>query len=322
MGRIASLTIGVALALLIPVSAGAEAGDRAPHSGRGASGSLCALQRPAPLAGAGDSAANNVLLACPSQCSAHVGIIGCDERVQGPTTSTIGKSPYQHVGRFTGPGIGGCTGTLIDATHVLTAAHCALNGNDEFRAGTIMFRLGEFAANGVPPYGVSYGERIFVPKEYTNKSASRKNKALDWAVVELTGPIPGAAPMAIEYVPWFTLRNLGSHTVGYPFDKPAGTAWYHFGSFLDSGEYAWIDGGERGLLYVDHDAAGGQSGSPVYAFVDGKRTVVGVLVGSPESHCAAGRLWAARLTPGTIGLIKKATQFPGVIDFVNLRWSS
>jgi hypothetical protein len=78
-----------------------------------------------------------------------------------------------------------------------------------------------------------------------------------------------------------------------------------------------MDGGEKGTLEVDNDAEGGQSGSPVYILIDGVRVVVGVLVGSPEWACEAGRVWAARLTPGAMEHIENA-----MANVIDLHWET
>ena len=82
----------------------------------------------------------NVQVVCPSQCIANTSmIIGCDGRIQGPSDGTENKNPYRMVGRLSN----GCSGTLIDNKFVLTAAHCIVDGNDNFRSGPIGFTLGQ-----------------------------------------------------------------------------------------------------------------------------------------------------------------------------------
>ncbi|HVK69562.1 MAG TPA: hypothetical protein VM694_34125, partial [Polyangium sp.] len=67
-----------------------------------------------------------------------------------------------------------------------------------------------------------------------------------------------------------------------------------------------------GVLYVDNDGEGGQSGSPVfydYLHISGsgqislEHKLTGVLLGSPVSECQAGRNWAARILPRTVDRI-------------------
>ncbi len=268
-----------------------------------------------------DSEAQGGIIAfCISSCSASTQIIGCDGRAQGPTTSTAGNSPWQMVGRFTGTGIGGCSGTLIGPKHVLTAAHCLVNSSGNFRNGTIGFRLGQFNAGPCSrPYGTHWATRAFVPLAYDGGSISATNKALDWAVVELANPIPGATSMDYQYLSWGTMSGKTPFSVGYPGDKPTGTIWETGGgNHFISGSYQWLNGGDKGLMYVTNDAVGGQSGSPIYVFHGGVRKLVGVFIGAPVSQCQLGRSWASRLTTGTSTRITNATLYPpngNVLDF-------
>lgn len=270
-----------------------------------------------------------VIVACASQCSASTQIIGCDDRTQGPTTSAAAlaaSGPWRHVGRLDLSGAPGCSGTLIGPKHVLTAAHCVLDSQNEFREGPIRFRLAQFNAGPCSrPFGDHHAVRVFVPADYNNGSISTANKALDYAIVELASPIPGAATMSFSYQTWATVQGLTPFSIGYPGDKNIGTVW-QTGSANDflANSPAWMDGGEKGLFFLTNDGVGGQSGSPVYVFIAGQRQLVGVLIGSPVGDCQAGRLWAARLTPGAVDSIQNAMLFPpngNVFDF-SLRWNT
>lgn len=85
---------------------------------------------------------------------------------------------------------------------------------------------------------------------------------------------------------------------------------------LSSQPYRWLDGGESGLLLTKLDGTGGQSGSPVYTFINGKRIIVGVQVGSPVSACQNSEHWVARLTTGAVDHIDNAMD-PTTIDSWN-----
>lgn len=236
------------------------------------------------------------IIACFSQCTNSKMIIGCDDRVQ-RTTSAQGVAPWMHVGRLQGQGWA-CSGTLIGNRWVLTDAHCILDGNNNVKNEVISFTLGQTSLGPCGrPYGRQYVKRIYAPGQYNNASITPENKSFDWALLELNAIPPGSVPMDFGYVSWASLSEASSYSIGYPGDKTTATLWETGRKqFLDS-PYRWLNGGESGLLYINNDAAGGQSGSPVYRFNNSGRKVVGTMVGSPIADCQAGRVWAARITP-------------------------
>lgn len=246
---------------------------------------------------------------CTNVCDSKHMIIDCDDRVQ-RSAPTEGIKPWSYVGRFSN----GCTGTLIASNVVLSAAHCFIDGNNTFRTGPISFSLAQTSIGPCGrPYGNQYVSHVTIPGEYSGGSGTVSNKSWDYAVVRLNAAPPGAEPMPYGYTDWTNLQSYDARSIGYPStDKTAGTLW-------DTGNQTFLgrwlnpsDSNLSGVLYVDNDAEGGQSGSPVfYSYwqigADGSLSVAhkltGVLIGSPVSECEAGRLWAPRLVPGTVDRI-------------------
>jgi V8-like Glu-specific endopeptidase len=64
-----------------------------------------------------------------------------------------------------------------------------------------------------------------------------------------------------------SLKNLLVNTSGYPADKPFGTQWFNAGKISDV---------QDRKIYYMIDTIGGQSGSPVWRYLNGERHAVGV----------------------------------------------
>ena len=76
---------------------------------------------------------------------------------------------------------------------------------------------------------------------------------------------------------------------------------------LESQPFKAVDDGAGGLLYTELDGSGGQSGSPVYTFINGRRKITRVLIGPPQAACENGRNWVARLTKQSVEHIGNLT---------------
>lgn len=112
-------------------------------------------------------------------------VIGPDARTQ--VTQTL-VFPYSAVGRLTmlfpnGNWYSG-TGTLIDETHVLTAAHCLYGSNIGGLARQVFFAAAE--NGGTLPSGRVAASRFWVPDDYVHRAVASPLTSPDGAVVDYT----------------------------------------------------------------------------------------------------------------------------------------
>ena len=161
--------------------------------------------------------------------------------------------------------------------------------------------------------GTTYVRRVHLPTAF-DETDSQLDRAYDYALLELWSPITGGVPMAFDYVPWDQVSAHAIHSIGYPStDKIPGTLWETGTSATLASPTAGSVAASPASWRSTPTARAGRAARRS-AFVGGVRTVVGVLIGSPEAACEAGANWAARLTPGAIEHIDNAMT-PNVLDF-------
>lgn len=174
-------------------------------------------------------------------------ILGADNRYRITDTRAY---PARATVRITSS-IGQCTGWMIDDDTVATAGHCLHNGSSW--ATGVSVAPGQ---NGsVKPYGSCGSRGLHSVLGWTRD----RNWEYDYGVIKLNCTVGNT-------VGWYGLRwttaslnGVASITRGYPGDKPA-EQWASNGTVRRS---------DVRKLFYTNDTVGGQSGSPVYDYVNG-----------------------------------------------------
>lgn len=199
---------------------------------------------------------------------------GIDNR----TPMTSRKYPWSAVGRIIATKADGrnygCTGTLIDANLVLTNAHCVIDP----KTGKLSTRI-QFLPNVIDGdyRDVAGVKRVIYGTNFSQSDADSH----DWAILELNQPLgrkygylgskslPSASLIRNRKVFFF---------VGYSKDFPNGKYRKYFKA--GPGWTASYEAGcsivkeERGVLLHDCATAGGSSGGPIVAVINGNPYIV------------------------------------------------
>jgi protease YdgD len=201
------------------------------------------------------------------------------------------KYPWSTIGRVQGTTAGAgsyhCTGALIAEDIILTNAHCVIDPENGKLSQKIKFLPNvidgqvQDTRDVVEVVDVVYG---------TNFKDGAKLDANDWAVMKINKPLGRKyGYLGVKSVASATLvRNQKKYFfVGYSGDFPSAKYQQYFSA--GAGWTASFQAGcsilkeEANFLLHDCDTAGGSSGGPIIAMVDGEPYVVALNEGEVKS---------------------------------------
>jgi V8-like Glu-specific endopeptidase len=169
------------------------------------------------------------------------------------------------------------TGWLIGPRTVVTAGHCVFMHDDGGYPSFVEVTPGMSGDRG--PWGTSRAKKFRTVAQWTDERAT----AHDYGVIVL------ADDLGNKVDAWFTyaapddgqLRGTEANISGYPADKLRDNG----GQFHQYFHARPIKSVDPNMLYYDIDTFGGQSGSPIWFNVGGRRVVVGIhTTGTPNGN--------------------------------------
>lgn len=190
-------------------------------------------------------------------------VCGRDDRVKVTATTAV---PWRWICQLiitmpNGAGFRG-TGWFIGPKCVMTAGHCVYSKANGGWARRIEVIPG---MNGAArPYGSSIGTNFRSVTGWTSSA----DPNFDYGCIVLPNPLGNVVGFfGFASLTNASLNNLMVNTSGYPGDKPFGTQWFNAGRVTNV---------TARKIYYMVDTFGGQSGSPVWRFLNGQRQAVGI----------------------------------------------
>jgi glutamyl endopeptidase len=155
------------------------------------------------------------------------------------------------------------TGWFVGGRTVITAGHCVYSKPNGGWAKSIE------VVPGMDGTSRPYGSQVGTSFRSVNGWINDAKPDFDYGAIILPNCSLG------NRVGWFgfaslsdsSLNNLLVNTSGYPADKPYGTQWFNAGRITRVTD--------RKVYYMI-DTIGGQSGSPVWRYLNGERHVIGI----------------------------------------------
>ena len=199
----------------------------------------------------------------PDDASAE-DVCGNDDRTQVTNTTSI---PYrwicQLIIRFPNGAASRGTGWFIGPKTVMTAGHCVYSRGNGGWARSIEVIPGMNGA--IRPYGSQIGTTFRSVNAWINNT----DPNYDYGAIILPNGNLGntVGYFGFTALPDNALQNLLVNNAGYAGDKPFGTSWFN------AGRGTTVTA--RKISYMV-DTYGGQSGSPVWRYLNGQRHAIGV----------------------------------------------